>query len=105
MIALLDSYIDLLNNLEIKENTENINKTLEEIKEEILVYEEKYLSTLFIFKKLHDKKSEILKDDPENYLQHHSSEKEINNNHHLYSIPEINNEDNINNMSDTTKDF
>ena len=105
MIALLDSYIDLLNNLEIKENTENINKTLEEIKEEILVYEEKYLSTLFIFKKLQDKKSEILKDDPENYLQHHSSEKEINNNHHLYSIPEINNEDNINNMSDTTKDF
>ena len=105
MIALLDSYIDLLNNLEIKEKTENINKTLEEIKEEILVYEEKYLSTLFIFKKLHDKKLEILKDDPENYLQHHSSEKEINNNHHLYSMPEINNEDNINNMSDTTKDF
>ena len=99
MNTLLVNYIDLLN------KPENINKIMEELKEEILIYEEKYLSTLFIFKKLHDKKSEILKDEPENYHQQHSSEKGINNNHHLYSIPEINNEDNINNMSDTTKDF
>ena len=70
MNTLLVNYIDLLN------KPENINKIMEELKEEILIYEEKYLSTLFIFKKLHDKKSEILKDEPENYHQQHSSEKE-----------------------------
>ena len=48
MNALLVNYIDLLNKLEIKEKTENINKIIEELKEEILIYEEKYLSTLFI---------------------------------------------------------
>ena len=48
MNALLVNYIDLLNKLEIKEKTGNINKIIEELKEEILIYEEKYLSTLFI---------------------------------------------------------
>ena len=47
MNTLLVNYIDLLNKLEIKEKTES-NKIIEELKEEILIYEEKYLSTLFI---------------------------------------------------------
>ena len=42
MNTLLVNYIDLLN------KPENINKIMEELKEEILIYEEKYLSTLFI---------------------------------------------------------
>ena len=41
MNTLLVNYIDLLN------KPEN-NKIMEELKEEILIYEEKYLSTLFI---------------------------------------------------------
>ena len=45
------------------------------------MYEEKYAETIIIFEKLRKIKSEILKDD---------NKKELNNNPHLYSTPEIN---------------
>ena len=45
------------------------------------MYEEKYANTIIIFEKLRKIKSEILKDD---------NKKELNNNPHLYSTPEIN---------------
>ena len=43
-----------MNKLEINEKSEIINKAVEDIKEETTMYEEKYSSTIFIFKKLLD---------------------------------------------------
>ena len=42
MIALLNGYVELLNKSNIDEKTENINKTINDIKEEAITYEEKY---------------------------------------------------------------
>ena len=50
MIALLNSYSELLNKLDINEQSEIINKDIEDIKEEAIMNEEKYSSTIFIFK-------------------------------------------------------
>ena len=48
MIALLNGYAELLNKLNIDEKTENINKTINDIKEEAITYEEKYSTTIFV---------------------------------------------------------
>ena len=58
MIALLNSYRELLNKLDINEKSETINKATEDIKEEATMYEEKYPSTIFIFKRLLDLKND-----------------------------------------------
>ena len=58
MIALLNSYRELSNKLDINEKSEIINKATEDIKEEATMYEEKYPSTIFIFKKLLDLKND-----------------------------------------------
>ena len=50
MIPLLNSYSELLNKLDINEKSEIINKAIEDIKEEAIMYEEKYSSTISIFK-------------------------------------------------------
>ena len=50
MIAVLNSYCELLNKLDINEQSEIINKAIEDIKEEAIMYEEKYSSTISIFK-------------------------------------------------------
>ena len=52
MIAVLNSYSELLNKLDINEQSEIINKDIEDIKEETIMYEEKYSSTISIFKRL-----------------------------------------------------
>ena len=103
MIAILNSYSELLNKLDMNEKTESIYKTIEDIKEEAIMYEEKYSTAIFIIKKLFELKNDNTHEDFECYLRHLTSEKEINNKSHLYSLPEINNEDDINNMSDPTK--
>ena len=56
MIALLNSYAELFNKLKKKEKSEIINKAIKDIKNEIIIYEENYPSTVFIFKKLIDLK-------------------------------------------------
>ena len=50
MIALLNNYSELLNKLDINEKSEIINKAIEDIKEEAIMNEEKYSSTISIFK-------------------------------------------------------
>ena len=50
MIALLNNYSELLNKLDINEKSEIINKDIEDIKEEAIMNEEKYSSTISIFK-------------------------------------------------------
>ena len=57
MIALLNSYAELLNKLDTTENSEIINKAIKGFKNEIIMYEENYPSTVFIFKKLIDLKN------------------------------------------------
>ena len=52
MIALLNGYAEFLNKLNMGEKTENINKTISDIKEEAITYEEKYSATIFVLKKL-----------------------------------------------------
>ena len=52
MIASLNGYTELLDKLNIDEKTENINKTISNIKEEAITYEEKYSTTIFVLKKL-----------------------------------------------------
>ena len=72
MIALLNSYAELLNKLDttenseiinkaikdfkneiiIYENSEMINKAIKDFKNEIIIYEENYPSSIFIIKKL-----------------------------------------------------
>ena len=54
MIALLNSYAELFNKLDTNEKSEIINKAIKDIKNEIIIYEENYPSTVFIFKKLID---------------------------------------------------
>ena len=58
MIALLNNYSELLNKLDINEKSEIINKAIEDIKEEAIMYEEKYSSTISIFKILLDLKND-----------------------------------------------
>ena len=48
MIALLNGYTEFLNKLNIDEKTEIINKTINNIKEEAITYEEKYSATIFV---------------------------------------------------------
>ena len=57
MIALLNSYAELFNKLDTNEKSE-INKAIEDIKDEIIMYEENYPSSIFIFKKLTDLKND-----------------------------------------------
>ena len=57
MIALLNSYAELFNKLDTNEKSEIINKAIKNIKNEIIIYEENYPSTVFIFKKLIDLKN------------------------------------------------
>lgn len=52
----INSYAELSNKLDTTKNSEIINKAIEDIKEEAIMYEEKYSSTIFIFKKLLDLK-------------------------------------------------
>ena len=58
MIALLNSYAELLNKLDTNEKSEIINKAIKDIKNEIIIYKENYPSTVFIFKKLIDLKND-----------------------------------------------
>ena len=58
MIALLNSYAELLNKIDTNEKLEIINKAIKYIKNEIIIYEENYPSTVFIFKKLIDLKND-----------------------------------------------
>ena len=58
MIALLNSYVELLNKLDTNEKSEIINKAIKDIKNEIIIYKENYPSTVFIFKKLIDLKND-----------------------------------------------
>ena len=88
MIAILNSYSELLNKLDMNEKTESIYKTIEDIKEEAIMYEEKYSTAIFIIKKLLELKNDNTHEDFECYLWHRTSEKEINNKSHLYSLPE-----------------
>ena len=88
MITSLNGYTELLNKLNIDEKTENINKTINDIKEEAIRYEEKYSTTIYGLKKLLDIKYDDTNEDLEHYLQ-------VNND----SIPK----DNINNISDPIK--
>ena len=83
MIALRSSYMELLNKLDKDEKIECITKTMKDVRKESAVYEEKYADTIIAFKKLREIKSEILEN---------SIEEEISCSH-LYSIPEIDNED------------
>ena len=58
MIALLNSYAELLNKLDTNEKSEIINKAIEDFKNEIIMYEENYPSSTFIIKKLIDLKND-----------------------------------------------
>ena len=58
MIALLNSYAELLNKLDTNEKSEIINKAIEDFKNEIIMYEENYPSSIFIIKKLIDLKND-----------------------------------------------
>ena len=58
MIALLNSYAELLNKLDTNEKSEIINKAIKDFKNEIIIYEENNPSTVFIFKKLIDLKND-----------------------------------------------
>ena len=48
MIAWLNGCAELLNKLNIDEKTENINKAINDIKEEAITYEEKYSTAIFV---------------------------------------------------------
>ena len=85
MIALLSGYKELLNKLDKDEKIECITKTMKGVRKESTLYEEKYADTIIAFKKLREIKSKILEN---------SIEEEISGSH-LYSIPEIDNEDNM----------
>ena len=50
MISSWNGNTELLNELNIDEKTENINKTINDIKEEAITYEEKYSTTIFVLK-------------------------------------------------------
>ena len=58
MIALLNSYAELLNKLDTTENSEIINKAIKGFKNEIIMYEENCPSSIFIIKKLIDQKND-----------------------------------------------
>ena len=52
MIAILSSYTELLNKLDIDKKTKTINKTMEDVRKESTMFEEKYVDTIIIFGKL-----------------------------------------------------
>ena len=52
MIAILSSYTELLNKLDIDKKTKTINKTMEDVRKESTMFEEKYVDTIIIFEKL-----------------------------------------------------
>ena len=58
MIALLNSYAELFNKLDTTEKSEIINKAIEDFKNEIIMYEENYPSSVFVIKKLNDLKND-----------------------------------------------
>ena len=52
MIAILSSYTELLNKLDIDKKTKTNNKTMEDVRKESTMFEEKYVDTIIIFEKL-----------------------------------------------------
>ena len=52
MIAILSSYTELLNKLDIDKKTKTINKTMEDVRKESTMFKEKYVDTIIIFEKL-----------------------------------------------------
>ena len=64
----------------MNEKTESIYRTIEDIKEEAIMYGENYSTEIFIIKNLLDLKNDNTHEDFECYLRHRASEKEINNN-------------------------
>ena len=58
MIALLNSYAELLKKLDTNEKSEIINKATEDFKNKIIMHEENYPSSIFIIKKLIDLKND-----------------------------------------------
>ena len=63
MITILNSYSELLNKLDMNEKTESIYKTIEDIKEKAIMYEEKYSTAIFIIKKLLELKNDNTHED------------------------------------------
>ena len=77
MITLLDSYVELLANLDKDEQIKYITKAMPLIKKESTMYEDKYITTIKRLSKLHKIKSKILADDSS----------------YIYSILELDSED------------
>ena len=69
MINLLNGYTELLNKLHLNKKTENINKTVNNIKEEAITYEQKYSTTIFILKKLLNIRYDEANENLECYIQ------------------------------------
>ena len=69
MINLLNGYTELLNKLHLNKKTENINKTVNNIKEEAITYEQKYSTTIFILKKLLNIRYDEANESLECYIQ------------------------------------
>ena len=69
MINLLNGYTELLNKLHLNKKTENINKTVNNIKEEAITYEQKYSTTIFILKKLLNIRYDEANENLESYTQ------------------------------------
>ena len=63
MITLLDSYVELLPNLDKDEQIKYITKAMSLIKKESTMYKDKYITTIKTLSKLRKIKSKILVDD------------------------------------------
>ena len=63
MITLLDSYVELLPNLDKDEQIKYITKAMPLIKKESTMYKDKYITTIKTLSKLRKIKSKILVDD------------------------------------------
>ena len=63
MITLLDSYVELLLNLDKDEQIKYITKAMPLIKKESTMYKDKYITTIKTLSKLRKIKSKILVDD------------------------------------------
>ena len=63
MITLLDSYVELLANLDKDEQIKYITKAMPLIKKESTMYKDKYITTIKTLSKLRKIKSKILVDD------------------------------------------
>ena len=63
MITLLDSYVELLVNLDKDEQIKYITKAMPLIKKESTMYKDKYITTIKTLSKLRKIKSKILVDD------------------------------------------